>query len=560
MNTNIDTLGCILKLSIISRRGFWAVALTGILCVFIPSVRASDLAVTGNLTVSANSTVSGTSTVSGNTTISGDVETGNISTTYNTKEAGAGGNWIHFGLDLGDIGYKPAATIYLIPGYNVSVSNTGTTLPANVTFTGYSPNTTWVWQQNLYNSGAFTSANLTLQMKLTDQGILTLNSPYYNTPSNITFDPGNQSISFSNGLVIQKMSTYLALGLGTSGLVVGNNSAASGTGAMALGANLTANSLDSVTVGHYNSNISGNGTTWVATDPAFIVGTGNSSTPANGLVVLNNGNTTIGGDGAINGNETVGGNITVSKTLGSTSVDGLVLSNPTAATSGNLSQNSPRIRLSGSSYGTYYGSAWANDYTIQNSGNGGSFSTPILTFNFQNNGGGYSLLGYYDPWGTLHSSNGFTAYGGGFYTYYGSFTTSASGLGTTPADGLTLYNPSAATSGTPVQYSSSVHQTGSGWTGSASQQADWRSEVHPINGTSPITSNLVWSSQINSAGYNVEMQLSSNGNLTIAGGATIPGNVTIGGNTTNATISGNVTMNKRQGDIIMGLFGNGGGD
>jgi hypothetical protein len=272
-----------------------ALGLASLVLAAATRLAAQDQTVTGNLTVTKN------------TTISGDVEAGNISGAYNTKEPGAGGNWIHFGLDVGDIFYKPSSTTYLFPGYNISAENGNVSLlPTNVTFTGYSPNTTWTWQQNLYNSGGFNGTNITLQMQLTDQGVLTLNSTYYNTPSNITLDPGNQSIVFSNGLTIQRTSSTLVLGLGSEGFAVGsnvtangtgafalgNNATANATGAFALGRNVTTNALNSVVLGHYDNyaNITGNATTWVSTDPALIVGIGqNSSATANGLVVLNNG-------------------------------------------------------------------------------------------------------------------------------------------------------------------------------------------------------------------------------------------------------------------------------
>jgi len=109
---------------------------------------------------------------------------------------------------------------------------------------------------------------------------------------NIVLDPDNQRIVFSNGLTIAKNSTTLVLGLGSSGLAAGNNAVANASGAVALGTNVTTNAWDSVTVGHFNSVITASSnTTYDSRDPAFIVGIGQNATTgaANGLVILNNG-------------------------------------------------------------------------------------------------------------------------------------------------------------------------------------------------------------------------------------------------------------------------------
>jgi len=269
------------------------VFLSGLLFAAMARMLATDLTVSGNLSV----------TGTGNSSVTGDLESGYVNpSTFTTKDYGyAGGNWIHFALDLGDLTHTVNSTVYLLPNLNISGGNTSVTSPANITFTGYSANTTWTWQQNLYDNSAIDLANVTPQMKLTDAGVLKVYSTV--NSGNIIFDPGNQTITFSNGLTIQKVSTYYDLGVGSSGFAVGNNLAvnnsggfalgnyatSNATGAFALGTNVSANAFNSVTIGHYNANVNGNNTTWVSSDPAFIVGIGNSSTSANGLVVLNNG-------------------------------------------------------------------------------------------------------------------------------------------------------------------------------------------------------------------------------------------------------------------------------
>jgi len=130
---------------------------------------------------------------------------------------------------------------------------------------------------------------------------------------------GNQSAAFANGTAAGDYSLAMgnnSLANATNAMALGTNTSANAAGAIALGTNVTASTWDSVTVGHYNEDISGNSTTWVATDPAFIVGIGNSTTPANGLIILNNGDAIINGNATLPGNTTIGGNATTSKISG----------------------------------------------------------------------------------------------------------------------------------------------------------------------------------------------------------------------------------------------------
>lgn len=93
-------------------------------------------------------------------------------------------------------------------------------------------------------------------------------------------------------------------------------------GSVTLGTNLTATAFNSVVVGHYNALLPATTTTaWAATDPAFIVGIGqNTTAAANGLIVLNNGNTTITGNATLGSSSTttvtIAGNVTINKPQG----------------------------------------------------------------------------------------------------------------------------------------------------------------------------------------------------------------------------------------------------
>ncbi len=195
----------------------------------------------------------------------------------------------------------------------------------------------------------------------------------------IEFDPANLSINFSNGFYIGSTGNY-NLSFGSNGLAFGDNTTATGLGALAfagtssatgnyslaindnsiaagdnsialnggnatgpgsiaIGLNTTALTANTVVLGHYNVPISSTGDPTL--DPAFIVGTGNSTVSANGLVILNNGNATltnfttlanpsyvsptsstqplelqVGGSATFNGAATLAGNVIVTQPQG----------------------------------------------------------------------------------------------------------------------------------------------------------------------------------------------------------------------------------------------------
>jgi hypothetical protein len=539
--------------------------------------------VTGNLTVTANTTISGY------TTSAGDLEAGNISASYDNKEVGVGGNWIHFALDLGDIAYKPASTIELFPGLNISVAGNAnvTLLPSGVTFTGYSPNTTWTWAQDLYDNGAFDQSNLTTQMQLSDQGVLTLESTYFNTPSNITFDPGNQTIVFSNGLTIQKASGYLLLGLGSSGFAVGtnvtanstggfalgNNATANATGAFALGTNVTANALNSITVGHYSSSIAGNATTWQSKDPAFIVGIGNSSTPANGLVVLNNG---IIYSGAGNGTDATTGIPTgIGTYMAWDPIHGDFIA--ASIVNGSLFGYGGQVAI-----GSGHKNIGIGSVTIGGGDEADSSSVAIGYVNWATNPSSIAigkLEGSYSQGGV---ALGYDSYvNGGWGGVVEGYNGSATGNGVvvmgyndigSGSGAISLGNATSATGNGTIAIGNNVTVTGVGSAALGSNltvSANYAlvAGQYALNVNS--TSNIVFAiGNGNSSTHSNAFTVLSNGNTTITGDAsvsgnstlsgantTISGNATIGGNTTNTTLNGNITIAQPQGDIPMGQFG-----
>lgn len=91
------------------------------------------------------------------------------------------------------------------------------------------------------------------------------------------------------------------------------------------------------------------------------------------------------------------------------------------------------------------------------------------------------------------------------------FATTANG--TTITDGIVARSTTAATGGVPVQYSPAYRMAGQAWTGAASQLSEFRFFTKPVNGTTPITSSLVFQAQINSGGYSDVFSISDLGKI-----------------------------------------------
>ena len=83
---------------------------------------------------------------------------------------------------------------------------------------------------------------------------------------------------------------------GTSNTIaIGELNNASGTNCVAIGTGINSNAYYSVAMGYYNIIPTANATSWVATDPLFTIGNGQSSaTRSNAMTILKNGNVGIG--------------------------------------------------------------------------------------------------------------------------------------------------------------------------------------------------------------------------------------------------------------------------
>jgi len=138
----------------------------------------------------------------------------------------------------------------------------------------------------------------------------------------------------------------LAMGYGTTAsgqwsTAMGNQTVSSGEQAISAGFKTTAQSFGSFVVGRYNE-ISGNLTSWVDTDPLFVIGNGSgSSTTSNAMTVLKNGNVGIGTSSPVNSFEVVGDSVVTGNfsTGGNMLVTGDIVASSNISALGNISTN-----------------------------------------------------------------------------------------------------------------------------------------------------------------------------------------------------------------------------
>ncbi|MGG5485962.1 tail fiber domain-containing protein [Gaetbulibacter sp. PBL-D1] len=121
----------------------------------------------------------------------------------------------------------------------------------------------------------------------------TASGEYSTAMGNSTEASGNGSTAMgANSTASELYSTamgYATTASGSSSTAMGGNTVASGAISIAMGTETKAEAQISTAIGKYNIG-GGNPTSWVATDPLFEVGNGNSTTRQNALTVLKNGN------------------------------------------------------------------------------------------------------------------------------------------------------------------------------------------------------------------------------------------------------------------------------
>ncbi len=111
---------------------------------------------------------------------------------------------------------------------------------------------------------------------------------------------GNMSTAFGSATQASGISSFAA----------GVSATATGFYSAVFGSNCTAQANNSFVIGRYNV-IAGSSSSWVSTDPLFVIGNGTSSASRkNALVVLKNGNMGIGVDAPATGNQLEVGNNT----------------------------------------------------------------------------------------------------------------------------------------------------------------------------------------------------------------------------------------------------------
>ena len=126
-----------------------------------------------------------------------------------------------------------------------------------------------------------------------------------------TIASGNNSTTFGQGSTASGVQSFAAgnttVASGTLSTAFGATTTASGAYAFSSGYNTTAASAYDTVFGRYNI-AGGDPNLWIDTDPLFEIGNGTDGAHlADALLVLKNGNTTIGGDLHVNGSITCSG-------------------------------------------------------------------------------------------------------------------------------------------------------------------------------------------------------------------------------------------------------------
>lgn len=188
---------------------------------------------------------------------------------------------------------------------------------------------------------------------------------------------------------------------------------------------------------------------------------------------------------------------------GTTSV-GLLVQNTTAAAAG-AQQNTPALKFKSFGWGTTASTSQSLDWWVTSRPVQSTVPTSELYFTSGLNGTPLVNSMILSSAGTLTVAGVNSSLG---------FTSTRGGNAASSSDGIITQNFTAATSGVPVQISSRLRLSGSAWDGAASKVADFGLETIPVNGTSPITSYLKFTSQINAGGYNEVMRISDVGKMT----------------------------------------------
>ena len=153
----------------------------------------------------------------------------------------------------------------------------------------------------------------------TSMGVSTEATGDYSTAMGISNSATGKSSTAMGGYnaASGNYSTVMGQANVASGLLsacLGTANVAHGTASLSMGIQNEANSYCQVNLGRFSNKTTGSATTWVSTDPVFVIGNGKSDLlRRDALVVLKNGNSTIYGDLHVGG--------TLSKSAGSFKID-----------------------------------------------------------------------------------------------------------------------------------------------------------------------------------------------------------------------------------------------
>ena len=168
-----------------------------------------------------------------------------------------------------------------------------------------------------FNSLASGSSSTAMGENSIASGLSSMAMGRFTTASGI-FSTAMGNGSHSSGIAATALGNN-TVALGLISTTMGNSSLASGDISTSMGERTTARAYGSLTIGRLNDSIlTSNKTSWVVTDPVFIIGNGTATNArSNAMVVYKNGNTDINGNLKLNnGNAVAGAVLTATDNLG----------------------------------------------------------------------------------------------------------------------------------------------------------------------------------------------------------------------------------------------------
>lgn len=333
---------------------------------------------------------------------------------------------------------------------------------------------------------------------------LTTNTFSVNTSQNIT----TLSNLTSNGVVTTSGST------GTLSVI-----ATTGTGSAVLAVSPTFTGTPLAPTAAPNTNTTQLATTAFVISQVAALGANPSATL--GLTAINGSATTyMRSDGAPALSQAIAptwtGVHTWSQAVGNSITNftsGMFLSNPTASTAtGTFVQPSPFFEFDGSAWGASSSLPMAMRMGLQPIVTGGNPQGKIVFQSNTNNSGWLTNAILTNGSGFLTGTDGTT---GSIGTAVGSFGRGQTRLGTTNSQAILLYSQATTDGGNLVEYSPTLDQLGSAWNTSGTpitNTVTFRQGLRPVSGTTP-SGVQVFMFDINGAGPNVAMSLSSGGQL-----------------------------------------------